>query len=148
MIEYGSIRDRRTFESNPVQVTREMIAEFCAAIGETNPLYTDPEAARAGPHGSLVAPPSLAAIFGDGENIFQHFPEFDRRRLAAGMDVEFVAPIRAGDSITTISRVKEIYEKTGRSGAMVFVVISSTLKKQNGEIAARIEHRFTAPLNG
>jgi acyl dehydratase len=147
MIEYGSICDGRSFESaNPVHVTRELIADFCAAIGETNPLYTDPVAASAGPHGGLVAPPSLAAIFGDGENIFQHFPEFDRRRLAAGMDVEFVAPIRAGDSITTVSRVKEIYEKTGRSGAMVFVVISSALRKQNGEIAARIEHRFTAPL--
>jgi len=147
MIEYGSIRDGRTFESaNPVQVTRELIADFCAAIGETNPLYTDPEAARAGPHGGLVAPPSLAAIFGDGENIFEHFPEFDRRRLAAGMEVEFVAPIRAGDSITTVSRVKEIYEKTGRSGAMLFIVVSSELRKQDGEIAARIEHRFTTPL--
>jgi acyl dehydratase len=85
MIDYGSIRDGRTFESaNPIHVTREMIADFCAAIGETTPLYTDPEAARAGPHGGLVAPPSLAAIFGDGENIFQRFPEFDRRRLAPG----------------------------------------------------------------
>jgi acyl dehydratase len=147
MTEYGSIRDGRTFESaNPVEVTRELIADFCAAIGETNPLYTDPEAARAGPHGGLVAPPSLAAIFGDGENIFQYFPEFDRRRLAAGMEVEFLAPIRAGDSITTVSRVKEIYEKTGRSGAMLFIVVSSELRKQDGEIAARIEHRFTTPL--
>ncbi|MGH9646420.1 MAG: MaoC family dehydratase [Bryobacteraceae bacterium] len=147
MIEYGSIRDGRTFESaNPVEVTSELIANFCAAIGDTNPLYTDPEAAKAGPHGGLVAPPSLAAIFGDGENIFQHFPKFDTRRLAAGMDVEFLAPIRAGDSITTVSWVKEVYEKTGRSGAMVFIVISSTLRKQNGEIAARIEHRFTTPL--
>jgi 3-hydroxybutyryl-CoA dehydratase len=147
MIDYGSIRDGRTFESaNPVHVTREMIADFCAAIGETNPLYTNPEVARAGPHGGLVAPPSLAAIFGEGENIFQHFPEFNRRRLAAGMDVEFVVPIRAGDSITTVSRVKEIYEKTGRSGAMLFIVISSELRKANGEIAARVEHRFTTPL--
>jgi acyl dehydratase len=147
MTEYGSIRDGRIFESaTPVQVTSELIAEFCAAIGETNPLYTDSEAAKAGPHGGLVAPPSLAAIFGDGENIFRHYPEFDTRRLAAGMDVEFVTPIRAGDSIATISQVKEVYEKTGRSGPMVFVVISSILKKQNGEIAARIEHRFTNPL--
>lgn len=146
MIEYGSVRDGRIFESaNPVQVTAKMIANFCDAIGETNPLYTDPEAARAGPHGALVAPPSFAAIFGDGENIFQHYPEFDTRRLAAGMEVEFVAPIRAGDSITTVSWIKETYEKTGRSGAMVFIVISSTLRKQNGEVAARIEHRFTNP---
>lgn len=147
MIEYDSIRDGRTFESaKPVQVTRELIADFCAAIGETNPLYTDPEAAKAGPHGGIVAPPSLAAIFGDGENIFQDFPQFEHRRLAAGMEVEFVVPIRAGDSITTVSRVTEVYQKTGRSGAMLFIVVSSELRKQDGEIAARVEHRFTTPL--
>lgn len=147
MSKYDSLRDGRTFESaNPVQVTTELIADFCAAIGETNPLYTDPEVARTGPHGGIVAPPSFAAIFGDGENIFQHFPEFDTRRLLAGIDVEFLAPIRAGDSITTISQIKETYEKTGRSGPMVFIVISSTLRKQDGEVAARVDHRFTNPL--
>jgi acyl dehydratase len=147
MIEYGSIRDGRTFESaTPVHVTSDFLANFCAAVGETNPLYTDPEAAKEGPHGGLVAPPSLAAIFGDGENIFQHYPEFDTRRLLAGIDIEFLAPIRAGDSITTISRIKEVYEKTGRSGPMVFIVISSILRKQNGEVAVRIEQRFTSPI--
>jgi acyl dehydratase len=146
MTSYDSILDGRIFESaNPIHITSGMIADFCAAIGETNPLYTDPEAAKTGPHGGLVAPPSLAAIFGDGENIFRHFPELDTQRLLAGIDVEFLTPIRAGDSITTVSQIKEIYEKTGRSGAMVFVVISSILRKQDGEIAARLEYRFTNP---
>jgi len=122
-----------------------MIAAFCVAIGETSPLYTDPAAAKAGPHGGLVAPPSFAAIFGDGENIFRHYPAFDTRRLLAGIDVEFLEPIRAGDSITTVSQVKEVYEKTGRSGAMVFIVISSILRKQTGEVAVRIDQRFTNP---
>jgi acyl dehydratase len=146
MARYDSVLDGRVFESAaPFHVTSAMLADFCAAVGETNPLYTDPESAKTGPHGGLVAPPSLAAIFGDGENIFRHFPELDTRRLLAGIDVEFLAPIRPGDSITTVSRVKEIYEKTGRSGAMVFVVISSVLRKESGEIAARVEHRFTNP---
>jgi acyl dehydratase len=147
MGKYDSLCDGRIFESaKPLQVTSEMIADFCAAIGETNPLYTDPEAASAGPHRGLVAPPSLAAIFGDGEYIFQHFPELDTRRLLAGIDVEFLTPIRAGDSITTISQIKEIYEKTGRSGPMVFIVIGSILRKHNGEVAARIDYRFTNPM--
>jgi hypothetical protein len=115
-----------------------------AAIGETNPLYRI-AVASAGPHGGIVAPPSLAAIFGDGENIFRHYPQFDTRRLLAGIDVEYLTPIRAGDSLTTISQIKEIYEKTGRSGPMVFIVISSSLRKQNGEVAARIDYRFTSP---
>jgi len=147
MTDYASIRDGRVFESaTPIPITRELIADFCAAIGETNPLYTDPAAASAGPHGGIVAPPSLAAIFGDGENIFQHFPELDTRRLLAGIDVEFLTPIRAGDSITTISQIKEIYEKTGRSGPMVFIVISSILRKHSGEVAARIDYRYTNPM--
>jgi acyl dehydratase len=147
MGKYDSLCDGRIFESaKPLQVTSEMIADFCAAIGETNPLYTDPEAASAGPDRGLVAPPSLAAIFGDGEFIFQHFPELDTRRLLAGIDVEFLTPIRAGDSITTISQIKEIYEKTGRSGPMVFIVIGSILRKHNGEVAARIDYRFTNPM--
>jgi acyl dehydratase len=147
MSKYDSLRDGRIFESaNPVQVTSELIADFCTAIGETNPLYTDPKPASVGLYGGLVAPPSLAAIFGDGENIFQHFPELDTRRLLAGIDVEFLAPIRAGDSITTISQIKDIYEKTGRSGPMVFIVIGSILRKQNGEVAARIDYRFTNPM--
>jgi acyl dehydratase len=147
MGKYDSLCDGRIFESaKPLQVTSEMIADFCAAIGETNPLYTDPEAASAGPDRGLVAPPSLAAIFGDGEYIFRHFPELDTRRLLAGIDVEFLTPIRAGDSITTISQIKEIYEKTGRSGPMVFIVIGSILRKHNGEVAARIDYRFTNPM--
>jgi hypothetical protein len=40
------------------------------------------------------------------------------------------------------SHVKEIYEKTGRSGSMVFVVIRSTLTNQSNEVVAHIDHRF------
>ena len=146
MTDYASIRDGRVFESaTPIPITRKLIADFCAAIGETNPLYTDPVVAGTGPHGGIVAPPALAAIFGDGENIFRHYPQFDTRRLLAGIDIEYLTPIRAGDSLTTISQIKEIYEKTGRSGPMVFIVIRSSLRKQNDEVAARIDYRFTNP---
>ncbi len=60
----------------------------------------------------------------------------------AGKDVEFVHPIFPGDKITLSSHVKEIYEKTGRSGSMVFVMIRSTLANQFGETVAHIDHRF------
>ena len=37
MSKYDSLRDGRIFESaKPVRVTGELIADFCAAIGETN----------------------------------------------------------------------------------------------------------------
>jgi acyl dehydratase len=132
----------RIFEAGKsVLVTEEMIADFCRAIGETNPVYVDLDSARAA-HGAVVAPPSLAATFRGGDNIFQHIHRYGSEGLAAGMDVEFIAPIRAGDSITMQSQLTQSYEKTGRSGPMIFVVIRTTLKNQRGETVAHIDHRF------
>jgi acyl dehydratase len=133
----------RVFEAaNPIQVSAEMIADFCLVLHETNPLYTDAEAARNGPYGGIVAPPSFAGTFRDGDNIFDRIHRYGRQGLAAGMDVEFVLPIRAGDTIKIASHIKEVYEKTGRSGAMIFLVIRSTLKNQKDEVVAHIDHRF------
>ncbi|HUY28484.1 MAG TPA: MaoC family dehydratase N-terminal domain-containing protein [Candidatus Binataceae bacterium] len=142
-LEYDPALINKVFEvTDPVTVSREKIAKFCAAIGETNPLYTDDEAAKAGPYGGLVAPPSFATMFRNGRHFFENVPRFGKRGFDAGKDAEFLAPIRPGDAITLASAVKEIYEKTGRTGTMVFVVIRSTLKNQNGEVVAHIDHRF------
>jgi acyl dehydratase len=133
----------RVFETtDPVIVDEALIAKFNETIGDVNPLHNDPEAAKQGPYGGLTAPPSFAVIFRNGRHFFEHVPRFGRAGFDAGKDVEFVAPIRPGDAITLSSYVKEIYEKTGRSGSMVFVVIRSTLTNQNGETVAHIDHRF------
>lgn len=59
-----------------------------------------------------------------------------------GWNVEFGLPIRAGDSITIESQLRETYEKTGRTGTMVFIVFRSTLKNQHREVVAHIDYRF------
>ena len=143
MADYGHDLIGKVVEApTRINVTAELIANFCTAIGETNPLYTDHAAAMAGPYGGLVAPPSIAANFRVVDHMFEHLPRFGTRRLAGGIDIEFVAPIRAGDTITFASQLKEIYEKTGRSGSMIFFVIRSTLTNHKGEVVAHLEHRF------
>jgi len=133
----------RVFETtDPVPVDAEMIRKFTETIGDTNPFHVDSEAAKQGPNGGLVAPPSFAVTFRNGRHFFEHVPRFGKAGFDAGKDVEFVGPIRPGDAITLSSHVKEIYEKTGRSGSMVFVVIRSTLTNQNGETVAHVDHRF------
>ncbi|HYB89762.1 MAG TPA: MaoC family dehydratase N-terminal domain-containing protein [Candidatus Binataceae bacterium] len=129
-------------ETDPVKVSAEDIEKFCEALGESNPIYNDEQAAKKGPYGELVAPPSFAVSFRNGRHFFEHIPRFGQRGFDAGKDVEFVRPVRAGDEITLTSYVKEIYEKTGRSGSMVFVVIRSTLRNQNREVVAHVDHRF------
>ena len=142
-VDYDPALIGRVFEvTDPVSVSAEAIGKYCAAIGETNPLYTEEAAAKQGPYGAIVAPPSFAVTFRNGRHFFTHVPRFGSAGFDAGKDVEFVAPIRAGDQITLSSHVKEIYEKTGRSGSMVFVVVRSTVRKQTGEVVAHIDHRF------
>jgi 3-hydroxybutyryl-CoA dehydratase len=141
MVDYDSDLISRVFEGTvPVLVTAQMVADFCYAIGETNPIYLDAEAARRGPYGVLVAPLSFAGSFRYLEDIFDHIRASPR--LAAGMDVDFLTPIRVGDAIRVSSHVEQIYEKTGRSGPMVFILIRSTLTNQDGDLVARVDHRF------
>ena len=147
MVDFDPAIINKVFEStDPVPVTREQIAKFCETISEQNPIFTDDAAAKQGPYGGIIAPPGFATTFRNGRHFFQHIPRFGKAGFDAGKDVEFVAPIRPGDSIRTSSRIKEVYEKTGRSGAMLFIVISSELRRADGQIVARVDHRFTTPL--
>ena len=55
-------------ETGPVQVARHAIgtaaiADWCDAIGDTNPCYTDPASAADSVHGGLVAPPATLDIW-------------------------------------------------------------------------------------
>lgn len=44
-------------------VNQAMINNWVEAIGDTNPVYTDPDAAAASVHGELVAPPAMAQVW-------------------------------------------------------------------------------------
>ncbi len=133
----------RSFEADePFLVTAERIASFCASVGDGNPLYLDDAAAKAGPHGGIIAPPAFVASFRYAGNAFEQIPAFSHGGLMAGIDIELDAPIRPGDSIRVSSRVKETYEKTGRTGTMIFAVVRSTLTNQSGQVVARVDHRM------
>jgi hypothetical protein len=44
-------------------VNQPMISNWVEAIGDANPVYTDPSAAAASVHGGLVAPPAMAQVW-------------------------------------------------------------------------------------
>lgn len=140
MIDFDRSLLGRVFETaSPVRITAEMIASFCTMMGEMNPLYTNSLQAE---EERPIAPPAFVATFRALEDIFDYLPK-NVPRLAAGMDIEFAEPIKAGDTISISSRIAETYMKTGRSGLMTFFVIRSTLTNQRGGVVAHIDHRFT-----
>ena len=123
-----------------LEVTLDSIAGYCEALEETNPLYTDAAwAQNEGPYDGIVAPPGIlnTARLRPGPD-----PQvrFGQQSFLAGSRLETFAPIRPGDTIDAFTQVKEVYEKTGRSGRMVFIVRRTRYANQDGLDVAATEN--------
>jgi acyl dehydratase len=119
-------------------VTAEHMREYAAAALETNPRHLTANDAE------LVAPPTYVVSL-RGRNFMPAnlLTALNLRRgFDAGKDIEFGVPVRAGDALTATSTVHDIYEKTGRSGSMVFVVLRTEITNQRGESVAVIDQKM------
>jgi acyl dehydratase len=128
----------KEFVVGTFQVTEDMIQGFAQAVGETSPQYVDPEAAKDTASGGLVAPPIFYDVFRAGQ-LPDPKVQFGKVSFNAGQRCEFYAPIRPGDTITMKARIADVYEKTGRTGKMVFIVRETTYENQKGEKVAIVE---------
>ncbi|MFC6597325.1 FAS1-like dehydratase domain-containing protein [Kitasatospora paranensis] len=99
----------------PYEVGREKIREFAAAVGDINPAYTDPEAAKALGHPDVIAPPTFPFVltYAAAAQVVTD-PELglDYSRVVHG-DQKFAysRPVGAGDRLTvtvTIDSIKSL----------------------------------------
>ena len=134
----GQVFDETEFPA----VTKEEIVEYAASLGETNPLYTDEAEAAKGPYGGLIASPTFVTKLRAQKFTPEHLPKFGKVGFDGGRDLELHAPVRPGDKLTMLSTIHEIYEKTGRTGSMYFIVIRNEVKNQKDEKVAVIDHRI------
>ena len=119
------------------QVGREKIREYARAVGETDPVHLDLEAARAAGYADLVAPPMFAVVYSApalGPPILDPEVELNFAMMVHGGQ-EFVwgAPVVAGDEVTTTAGVKDISERDGRG----YYVFESVSTNQRGEEVCR-----------
>ncbi len=126
-------------EIGQFEVTKERIFAFCKALGETNPLYTDETAAAAGPYGGIIAPPMFYVAAPRNVGGLDPKVTYGNTSFNAGQHCEFQEPMRPGDTISATVSIHDIYEKTGRTGRMLFVVRRTQLKNQRGELVAVID---------
>ena len=127
----------RTFEPHSYAVAREKIREYANAVGETNRVHHDLEAARAAGHPDLVAPPMFAVVY-CGAPIHEALRDpavgIDFEMLVhGGQEFEWGSLVLAGDEITTEVAVAEIYGRLG----MAFYVFESCSHNQRGEEVCR-----------
>lgn len=127
----------KTYPPVEYAVGREKVREYASAVGETNPLHFDVEAARAAGYADVVAPPMFAVVYAGraiGPGIFDPDVGIDfARMLHAGQEFEWGPVVVAGDEITTTASVKDISER----GGMNFYVFESISVNQKGEQVSR-----------
>jgi acyl dehydratase len=106
---------RRYPPSAVYEVGRAKIAEFATAIGDPDPLYRDPEAARAAGYPDVIAPPTFAIVVSlEAATGVLEDPDvgLDYSRVVHG-EQRFThhRPVRAGDRLvatTTIEAVRSV----------------------------------------
>jgi acyl dehydratase len=127
----------KTYEPVVYAVGREKIREYARAVGETDPVYLEVEAARVAGYADVVAPPMFAVVYSApsvGPPIFDPEIELNFAMMVHGaQEFEWGVPVVAGDEITTTASVKDISERDGR-GYYVFESISTN---QRGEQVCR-----------
>jgi acyl dehydratase len=138
VIEFDRSILGKEFVLGTFQVTEDMVRAFAQAVGETSPQYVDPDAAKDTIYGGLVAPPIFYDVF-RGDQVPDPQVKFGKVAFNAGQRCEFYAPIRPGDTITMKTRVTDVYEKTGRTGRMVFIVRETAYENQQGDRVAVVE---------
>ena len=118
-------------------VGREKIKEYAHAVGETNPVHLDVEAARAAGYSDVVAPPMFAVVYSApamGPTILDPELELNLAMMVhGGQEFEWGPVVVAGDEITTTVSVKDISERDGRG----YYVLESTSTNQRGEQVCR-----------
>lgn len=131
-------------QAGPFEITSELIQTFNRSVGESNPVFTDVDAARAAGYSGILTPPTFCTLLVRKVELPDIDLKFGSNRFHAGQRVQARAPIFAGDSITASSHLKEVYPKTGRSGTMVFVVWETTFRNQDGTVVADVQESYAA----
>lgn len=123
------------------------------ALQEPHPLYVDADAAMNSPFKGKIAPFHFYSVPfsrmlhhsqlgedglgrakpGGSESSSLNPPIPLPRTMAGGTEVEYMRPIRAGEELTSQTRLADIVEKKGRQGPLVFTTTETVYRDTEGE---------------
>ncbi len=129
----------------PDEIGRSSLRQYALAIGDFNPLYSDREFAEAQGFRDVMAPPTLICdtwqyVDSDMDelgDLIGRGPTRELKGLRAGNEYEFFQAIHPDDVISAHWKVKDVYERTTRSGLIIFQVIETTFYNQREQLLAR-----------
>lgn len=137
------VGETRTYTA-PEALSRASIRYYAIAVGDRNPVYLDPAAARAAGWDDVIAPPTLLC---DTNQYVGGEPDSDgfaghswgielpnTRTVRGGNDYTFHRPARPGDVVTVTWRLVDLTERTTSTGSAMLVVTSeATVADEHGE---------------
>ncbi|MET0250057.1 MAG: MaoC family dehydratase N-terminal domain-containing protein [Sphingobium sp.] len=125
------------------------IRKFATGIDDPNPLFIDPQAARAAGYADVISPPLFNAaalrptpfregFVNDGQYETTAPPGLTHlQTILAGQRWEIIRPSVAGEEIQEVFTTRSIVEKQGKTGPMVIVEKESVVSTQAGEVIER-----------
>jgi uncharacterized OB-fold protein/acyl dehydratase len=139
-------------------VNEPMIRQWCEAMGDRNPAYLDPDAAKRSAHGSIVAPPTMLQAW-----ILPGFRMSDANRepadkqeqlhalfqehgysgvVATNCDLEFSRYLTPGETVVAKAVIESISEEKATAlGIGHFIVTRTLFENQDGEAVGSMVFR-------
>ena len=116
--------------SAPYEVSRVKIREFANAIGDGNPAYLDPEAARALGHPDVIAPPTFAIVISfqmGAQLVFDPSLGLNYALVVHGeQSFSYSRPISAGDVLVGTPTITNIRD-AGRNELLTWEAVITTV---------------------
>jgi acyl dehydratase len=125
----------RQFTPVTARVEPGRLRFFLDTLGESNPLYRDEDAARAGGYAALPVPPTYLFCLEmmDATEPFEFLTalNIDLARVLHGEQrFDYHSPVVVGDTLTFTPKVASVTDKKG--GAMTLIVVETKVINQNG----------------
>ncbi len=141
--EIAKTRGRFSVEHDPIR-------RHCHMVDDNNPLFLDPEYAKATTHGAVLCPPSgwLALYFASlgpwpavFEPLFPIVPTPGKRIVNMAQETEWFARIKVGDHLSVRRRVADVYQKgISIDHEAVWIVAEAIITNQRDETVCIIHN--------
>ena len=116
-----------------VTVERDDVLRFADAIGEDNPLFRDPEAARRAGYPEQLAPPTFVTrmqILTSAQVVLDEELGLNYSMVVHGEQAyEWRRPVVVGDVLSAVPRIADIYAKKSNE----YLVIEAEIRDARGE---------------
>src|ERR1700704_6087286 len=107
-------------------VEAAQLKRFAEAIGDSYPRWL------------TEAPPTFLVALAPVSAHLPEAEEYGTGWLNGGNRFEYMEPVKVGEEITAIGNVVDVYEKTGSTGNLLFIVFETEYFNRHGRTVARL----------